>query len=101
MQLEIKPLSPTQQESLASWLNNPECDAFIEVLQARVLELQVKAANDFLEASLHDREPMLNNARQQILDAAHVARAINLIEKFRDGKEEFRSITAHPSNQPR
>lgn len=89
-----------QQESLVNWLRMSEFDTLVKVLESSIMTLQAAAANTMLEAAITGNEQPHVRVKNDMAEAADIAKTVTLLQKLRISKDLFRVIIATPSKKP-
>lgn len=93
MQLQSQPLPADRQQALSQWLDQPEFDTLLAVLEAGRFTIQVDAAvcREKPDGTGYAEKALLLDAR-----ARAIAETITLLQSVKNQKEPFTTVSAIP-----
>jgi len=100
MELQSNSLSSNKKRPLQDWLNSPQANLLIELIEAKIFKLECESANEIADSSKGGvtREAMIERAAQKAAEIEMHRNTIKTLREIRDA-ETLVTYTATPTRE--
>ncbi len=101
MEINFSRIPESRQDKLQSWLKDLQLDTLVEVIESKILEHEVEAANSLVlcVTDTMERPGYQEEAKKHAEKAVFLKRFIETLIEFRDNTQPLKTSTVTPTKR--